>query len=58
MAPLAWLIIAHGGLYGIAAESAIVVVVAAFVGWMWLGERAGDGAAGHSTLGCASRQAT
>lgn len=31
--------VAHGGLYGALAESAIVAVVALFLGWVWLGER-------------------
>lgn len=39
MAALSWLVVAHGGLYGALAESAIVVVVALFLGWIWLGER-------------------
>lgn len=39
MAAVSWLVVAHGGLYGALAESAIVVVIALFLGWIWLSER-------------------
>ena len=39
MAALAWLVVAHGGLYGALAEGAIVVIIVLFLGWIWLSER-------------------
>ena len=39
MASLSWLIVAHGGIYGAAGETVILLAILLFLGWIWFGER-------------------